>query len=415
MRVLYFATRECWPVTGGARVRDFHLARELVRGGARLTYLAFASDDASAPEVILRKRLAPLGNAETILVRRDKGYSRPNLLRGLIGPRPITVLNYYSSRMAGELRRILSAEPFDVVQLEGVHLSSYIKIVRECRPAAKLVCDWHNIESELMARYGQHTANFGRRIYARRTVSLLRPLEEELLRSADAHTVCSEREREALLGRWPGAHVAVVGNGVDLEFYSDAAIADACRRSGVAGNGARNKVVFVGSMDYHANVDAARYFAEEIWPRIRMRRPDLQFVIAGSKPVAEVTVLGEQPGITVTGTVEDIRPYYRKAQSMVVPLRVGSGTRLKVLEAMAAGTPVISTTLGVEGLDIRPGEDAILADTVDAIVEGVVGLEEGSIRWLQLAANGRRTAARYDWTKAGNVLKRVYGGVSDFV
>ena len=115
--------------------------------------------------------------------------------------------------------------------------------------------------------------------------------------------------------------------------------------------------MFVGSMDYHANIDAALYFADEIWPQVRERRPDLEFVVVGSRPTAEILALRNQPGITVTGTVDDIRPYYRSALAVVVPLRVGSGTRLKVLEAMAAGTPVISTTLGAEGLATKDGDE----------------------------------------------------------
>ena len=108
---------------------------------------------------------------------------------------------------------------------------------------------------------------------------------------------------------------------------------------GAADEGPRQDVVFVGSMDYHANIDAVTYFAKTAWPALRERRPEWRFVIVGSRPAPEVVGLANEAGIVVTGTVEDVRPYYRKAALVVVPLRVGSGTRLKVLEAMAAGMP----------------------------------------------------------------------------
>ena len=114
-------------------------------------------------------------------------------------------------------------------------------------------------------------------------------------------------------------------------------------------------------MDYHANIDAALYFASKTWPLIHARRPELRLVIVGAQPAKAILALREQ-AITVTGTVDDVRPYYQSALMSVVPLRVGGGTRLKVLEAMAAGTPVISTTLGAEGLAVTPGKDILIAD-----------------------------------------------------
>lgn len=405
MRLLYFSPRDCWPLTSGARLRDFYLARELVRSGAQLTYLGFTRE-AGGPEVS-RAGLAPLCDAEVILVRRDTSYSMPAVVKGFVGPTPISVLNYASKAMFTELRRLLEAESFDAVQLEGVHLFSYVDVIRKVSPKAKIICDWHNIESELMFRYSEQSSSLPRRMYATRTFRLLHQLEGELLQQCEAHTVCSDREKQLLLKRRPEARIGVVGNGVDTEYYSDAAI-EGCRRPGE--DRSRRAVVFVGSMDYHANIDGARYFAQEVWPRIRAHRPELQFVIVGSRPTEEIRALGMgDHGITVTGSVEDIRPYYGAAHVVVVPLRVGSGTRLKVLEAMAAGVPVVSTTLGAEGLDIRPGHDAIIGDTADEIADAVVNLETHSEIWKDLAKQGRRLVTeRYDWSIVGAGLKQIY-------
>ena len=392
MRVLYFSPRDCWPVTTGARVRDFHLASQLA-SNATLVYLGFVTGEER------RERLEPLRNSEVVLVRRSGGYAPVHLVRGLVGPHPITVLNYTSPRMMVALEQLLRGEAFDVIQIEGVHLFAYVRRIRELAPRARLISDWHNIESELLARYAENAPGSARRLYARRTVSLLRRLERQLLDLCDAHTVCSERERGILLEQAPSARIEVIGNGVDAGFFSPAS----------AGQEPRRTLVFVGSMDYHANIDAALYFAREIWPRIRARRPDLEFVVVGSRPAPEVLELRAQPGITVTGTVDDIRPYYASALAVVVPLRVGSGTRLKVLEAMAAGAPVISTTLGAEGLAVTPEENILIADSPTEMAGRAATLEAGSPGWHKLAQNGRALVAeQYDWSIIGAKLQRLY-------
>jgi sugar transferase (PEP-CTERM/EpsH1 system associated) len=393
MRVLYFSPRDCWPVTTGARLRDFHLARQLA-SKATLTYIGFTTGETQ------HQRLEALYNSEVVLVCREPGYAPLNLMRGLLGPTPISVLNYTSAAMMAELERLLRDQTFDAIQIEGVHLFAYVQRLRELAPRARLLCDWHNIESELLARYAENAPNAARRFYARRTTTLLRRLEDRLLHLSDAHTVCSERERRILLDRSPAARIEVAGNGVDVDFFSQTADGE---------SSSRKNVVFVGSMDYHANIDAALYFANDIWPLLRVRRPELEFVIVGSRPTSEIVALGNQPGITVTGTVDDVRPHYRGALAVVVPLRVGSGTRLKVLEAMAAGTPVISTTLGAEGLSVNDGENILIADSPAAMADRVAALEAASPEWQRVASNARNLVkTRYDWSIIGETLRRLY-------
>jgi len=408
MKVLYFSPRDCWPITTGARLRDFYFAYEVARE-AELTYLGFLTSKDLPEGEIQRDTLDALRGSPTILVSRTGGYSKANILRGLAGPMPISVLNYQSTAMAEELRRLLEENSFDIVQMEGVHLFAYLDILRGARKPPKLVCDWHNVESELMARYAEQAESAPRKWYARRTSHLLRRLEDKLLLACDAHVVCSEREKELLLKRQPGSRIEAVGNGVDVEHHSDEAIAEACRQFPDLGGADRNKIVFVGSMDYHANIDAAIYFARDIWPAVRQLRPDLECLIVGSRPVPEVVSLGQLPGISVTGTVEDVRPFYRCAASVVVPARIGSGTRLKALEAMAAGVPVISTTLGVEGLGVTPGINAVVVDSVAGFAQAVARLRADTPEWRALSEAGRVfVAEHFDWKILGKSLRALY-------
>lgn len=395
MRVLYFAPRIAWPIISGAHLRDFYFARYLA-GKAEVTYVGLVTEDADQQAELLRGQLGK--GVKVVAVQRDAAYRRSNLVRGLVGPTPLNVLNFTSPRVLAEVEAIFREQKFDTVQVESMHLIAYARRIRQLAPQTRLILDWHNIESEILARYAENDSNPLRRVYAQRTSTLTRGVENELLRLCDAHTVCSEREREVLQARVPGRHIEVVGNGVDCEFFAGDPTPGIERRD----------VLFMGRMDYHANVDAALFFVEKVWPLIQARRPELRLVIVGAQPAKPILALRDR-GITVTGTVEDVRPYYQSALTSVVPLRVGGGTRLKVLEAMAAGTPVVSTTLGAEGLATTPGKDILIADSPEAMADAVVSLQAETPQWQEIASNGRRLVqTKYDWSVVGEVLWRLH-------
>ena len=415
MRVLHFAPRVCWPLDTGAKLRNYHLARVLSRR-ASVTLLAF--DHAEA-------RPADLDNPyENVLtVERSPGYTLAKILRGAMGRTPLPLLNYTTQPMKDALTQTLRQQQFDVVQVESIHLMGYLGILRAAPdrfPARPLVvCDWHNIESELMQRYSEREPSFPRRIYAQKTARQLRALERQAMHDFDAHVVVSERDRERLLEIGPAGSVTVIENGVDSAHYSDKAIEAAhsawlaCRpRAG--SNGSQpprrpNRIVFVGSMDYHANIDGVVEFARAVWPALHERQAQLVFTIVGRDPSAEVRQLASLPGIEVTGTVADVRPYYREAVAAVVPLRVGGGSRLKILEAMAAGVPVVSTSLGAEGLKVWHAKDILIADTNDQLREALATVVESERVNRRLRQSGRALiSSRYDWLRAGESLFKTY-------
>jgi sugar transferase (PEP-CTERM/EpsH1 system associated) len=398
MRILYIATRICWPVRSGAHLRDFHIAQYLA-SKAELTYLGLDSGEEGAQnQLVCFDPIPALGEAKVVRVQRGSGYSVGKIVRGLIGPSPLVILNYTSPTVTRELERLLSRNRFDVVQVEGIFMSAYVPLIRRFAPRALLNADWHNVDSGLMDRYAENELRWPHRLYARRTASLLRKLEDQFLSTCDSHTVCSELERQHLLSRNSQANIEVIPNGVDTKaFAATARTADHQRT-----------LLFVGAMDYHANIDGVRYFANEVWPAIHQRRPELQFLIVGSKPSPEVRKLGERPGITVTGAVDDLRPYYADALAAVVPLRIGGGTRLKILEAMAAGTPVISTSIGAEGLPVRNGRDILLADSPQELAQAAALLNANSDLWKNLAAAGREFVVPFDWSVIGDKLLRFY-------
>jgi glycosyltransferase involved in cell wall biosynthesis len=223
----------------------------------------------------------------------------------------------------------------------------------------------------------------------------LATLEKELLASAFGHLVCSQRERDQLHKLVPAARIAVIENGVDAAAFHPAA----------PGAG-RKRLVFVGSMNYHANIDAAVWFTRDIWPAIHRRFPDWTLTLVGSNPAAAVMAL-RGDAVEVTGTVLSVAPYYEDAFAAIVPLRSGGGTRLKILEAMAAGVPVISTTLGAEGLAVSPGENILIADREESWLGALDSLS--AERWSAMAAAGRSLVeSRYDWEALGARLFETY-------
>ena len=379
-------------------MRDFYLARQ-VATKSTLTYLGLDRELDGPIGSSRREILEAFPDSEMVRVRRQAGYGRIALVRGILGPTPFSVLNFTAPQIMDKLERVLRENRFDIVQFEGVHLLAYARRIRQIAPHVPLICDWHNVESEIQRRFAESSESPARRLYALRTAKLLERAECEVLRLADAHSVCSERERQMLLAEVPEANITVIPNGVDTAFFA----------ANGFGEQLRQNVVFVGSMDYHANIDAVLFFAKSVWPGLRERRPDLRFFIVGSKPVPEVVELMKEPGITVTGTVDDLRPYYRDAVMVVVPVRVGSGTRLKALEAMAAGVPVISTPLGAEGLAVTPGKDILIAETPAEIIDTAAGLRQDSPKWHELRANGLRLVqAEYDWSVVGERLLGIY-------
>lgn len=336
--------------------------------------------------------------ARVLAFERERSYTFAKIVSGLLGPSPLPIVNYFSPKAGERFRELLLSEEFDAVQFEGVHLLPYVRILREVKPTHNVIIDWHNIESELMRRYAAAEMNWPKRLVARRTAALLENAEEQLLRSSRLHTVASERERELLLARNGGIDIRVIGNGVDVSHFA----------KGTNPSTQSKNVLFVGSMDYHANVDGVVWFVRQIWPGIHAKMPELVFTVAGRDPGPPILSLASD-SVRVTGTVDDVRPYYEDAFAVVVPLRVGGGTRLKILEAMAAGVPVISTRLGAEGLDVENEVDILLADTADEMLSALMQLRRSPELWRRLAARARSLVTKkYDWDSLGDQLFRMH-------
>ena len=342
---------------------------------------------------------------QVLRVTRPPMYRPPQLVRGLFGRLPITLLNYRSAAMEAAVACMMDRSRFDFVQIESVHMASYLSLIR-CHASSPraVVCDWHNLESKLMTQYAERESSFPRRLYALQTAPKIRAVERRVLRQCDVHLAVSEQDRSALIALEPAAAIHVVGNGVDTGYYSD------CH---AAPSAARFRVLFVGAMDYHANIDAVEIFSRESWPSLHAAAPDLVFTVLGRAPAEALRKrLVEIPGVEVTGTVPDVRQYYREAVALVVPLRIGGGTRLKILESMAAGVPVVSTAVGAEGLLAQPGVDFLAAEAPAEFCDCVLKVRNDPSFARRICDSAGEVIRRhYDWGVIGGALQKVYASL----
>jgi glycosyltransferase involved in cell wall biosynthesis len=391
LSLLQVATRFSAHPSAGTEFRNFHLAKALARHMA-VTHVAFMAADApaSAPREMVEAGIRMIG------VPRAGSYRVADLVRGMAGPRPFSILNYTRAGMKQTIRKLLDERRYDIVLLEGVHMAEYLALLRVVPSRPAVVCDWHNIESEILFRYSRNAPGRARQWYARTAADKLQQYERRFVNRCDLHVTVSERDRATVAGAYgAAAPVVVIENGVPLEDYADAR----------PGRGAKRfRLLFVGAMDYHANIEAACRFAAEVWPQVRAAVPHLVFTIVGRKPAAAVLGLAGN-GIEVTGTVADVRPYYAEAAAAVIPLQVGGGTRIKMLEAMAATVPVVSTRLGAEGLDAIPGKHYLQADSPAAMLAALTGICRDPERAAQLAESGREFVRRHHgWDALGDRL-----------
>jgi glycosyltransferase involved in cell wall biosynthesis len=254
------------------------------------------------------------------------------------------------------------------------------------------VLDLHNVEYEILGRVAAGGGAPLRRLYNWAEYLKFRRAEPQLWRRFAALLVTSERDGALVRHHLPDARPVVVPNGVDTAFFHPAPPG-----AGPA-PGADPRIVFTGMMAYYPNHDGALYFADAIWPAIRRALPAARWLIVGAEPPPVVRALDGAAGISVTGRVGDVRPYAWRSGVSVVPLRMGGGTRLKIVEALALGQAVVSTSVGCEGIAVAPGRNLVLADDPAAFAAAVVDLLRDPVRAAAIGAAGRALAeAQYSW------------------
>jgi glycosyltransferase involved in cell wall biosynthesis len=375
--------------TWGSGTRIHQLARHL-SSDHEVTVLSYADPSEEAMVAPLRELCRDVRLIATPSERPIMRRARQ--VRSACSSAPFLARELYSDRMQAALDSLLAEQPFDVVQIESSQMTCF-----RLDTDARVVLDEHNIEYELLRRMNEGERSAVRRAHHRLEERKVRRYERLWWGRVDGVALTSRREELVVHQDVPGTPTAVVPNCVDLEYFSPG------RDEPEDG-----QIVFTGLLTYRPNLDAARHLVDDILPRIREQHPGVTLTIVGGGGATDLDAL-RRPGVTVTGWVTDVRPYVRRASVVVAPLRIGSGTRLKVVEGLAMAKPMVSTTVGCEGIDVHPGVHLLVADAPDDFAQAVVLLLRDRALGERLGAAGQRLARdHYAWEGAAGQLAELY-------
>jgi polysaccharide biosynthesis protein PslH len=400
LNILFVSQMPASPPRIGAQARVHGLMTQLARRHD-ITAVMLIDEAFNAEEC---RRAMQAYCREVVLVPNPLGREglakRLLQLRSLASTRSFERLRVLAPEMQQTLDRVLRSTRFDIVNLEFSFLG-YCNL-RQAPPGEtlpSLIVGSHNIDYDLARQYAQAGGGLVRRGYAAVNWRKLRREELTVYRDADGVSLCSAVDEQRLLNEIPGARATVIPNAADVEYFKPSA--------GESPSDGQT-VLFFGTLGYVPNVDGVIYFIKKIWPHICDAHPKARFkIVGGGRPQSVVELEG--PRIELAGFVPDLRPHLASAAVVVVPLRLGGGTRLKIVEAMAMGKAIVSTTLGAEGIEGTPGQDLLLEDRPEAFADAVNRLLADPKLADSIGQTARRLAEeRYSWTGSARALEDFY-------
>lgn len=402
LEILLVSIMPTSPPRFGAQARVHGLMNELSR---RHDVTALTLIDDGFDDLECERAMSSLFK-EVVLVRNPNGQGgRKRLLqlRSLASKKSYERLLHQVPALQPTLDRVMASRRFDLVNLEFPYLAHYrLRVSPPGTPLPAVVLDAHDIAYHITRQVAQGESGLFRKAYATANWKKLRDEELAAFRAVDAVAVCSELDRGRLLADVPTARVEVVPNAVDLARFE---------RRPTDPSPDERTVLFFGLLATAPNIDGLRFFVREIWPKVVSCRPDARFRIVGASPNQAVKELCGN-GVELVGFVDDLRPHLAAAAVVVVPLRLGSGTRLKIVEAFAMGKAVVSTRLGAEGLEAVADRDLCVADDPSAFASHVARLLNEPATAARLGESGRKLVSeRYTWGTAADALERLYRGV----
>lgn len=392
-RLLVVSPRFLFPLDEGGRIRTANILKRM-RGGAFAVTLA-----SPAPRDAARFADQTASVCDRFVGWPERPPSLPSRVAALAGPLPVAVAADRAAAGRAAVRRELARSP-NVVLADFPHSA----VLLPGTPLPPSVMFTHNVEAEIFERHARVASGL-RRLVWEREARRMRRFEGAALRRFDRVVAVSARDAAALRERYGLRAVERIDTGVDLDFHAFSP-PDAAPGFGPDGG----TVVFTGAMDWRANVDGLGFLMQEVWPRVVAARPRARALLVGRNPAAALVERARALRFdwTFTGYVDDVRPHVARAHVYVVPLRVGSGTRIKVFEAMAMGRPVVSTGLGVEGLDVTSGEHFLAADDAPAFAAAVLRLLDDAALRLRLAGAARaRVEERFSWAHVARRFEEI--------
>jgi glycosyltransferase involved in cell wall biosynthesis len=382
VKILWVKSDFLHPTTKGGQIRTLEMLRQLHRHH-EIHYVAF---DEGGREGVERSREYSTRSYPVPFRPASKRSPRfaLQLARGVASPLPVVISRYRSAAMQRVLDELQQRHSFDAMVCDFLTPSINIKNIE------RFTLFQHNVETMIWRRHAEHASDPVRRLYLRAQAGRMFRYERDVCRRAAQVIAVSPVDRAAMRELFGVERIREIATGVDIEYFQPPASA-----TRVA------DLVFVGSMDWMPNIHAMRWFVAEVLPLIRRGRPDLSIAIVGRDPSPEILALAAaDPNIRVTGTVPDVRPYLWGSLASIVPIHIGGGTRLKIYESMAARTPVVSTSVGAEGLSIDPPRNIRIADEPATFAAACIELLENEAERERLrAAAWEMVASRFSWEK----------------
>lgn len=396
MHILWICPFFPYPPNNGSRIREYNLIRAVSQHHT-VTLFSLMQD---ADE---QQYIPPMGAycdpvVPVLLTKGLSGHRRASdVLPGLLDPQPRYIYGAPLPDGVQKLDDLLHQHDFDVVLVETLYMTNYIWDMLDRIPTVKILVE-HNVETLIQREQIGMVQSGVRKLRKQVYYWSFTGFEKRACHRFDHIITVSALDRDhliELLPDYPESRISVIPNGVDTQnLQPDASITPT-----------PHSIIYNGAVTYDANEDAVRYFAEDVLPLLRQRVPDATFAITGGTGDVDVSALKQQPGVIFTGYLDSVGDAVQSSAAVVIPLRHGGGTRLKVLEAMALGVPVISTRKGAEGIHVTDGENILLADQPDELVTAIVRVFEDTTLRDRLAAGGRSLVEReYDWSIIGQQM-----------
>jgi polysaccharide biosynthesis protein PslH len=397
-RILYLTQVLPYPLNTGARVRQYYVLRYLARTH-EVTLVSFVRDD-DKPEHIAHLK-AICHAVYTVPMVRSRWRDGRAILNGLLTEVPVVIARDEISSMQQTLARLLASEAFDVVQADQISMSRYGMMGDHVRR----VLDLHNAMYLVTERLAVHETNLLKRLMFQREARALAHYEAELCTKYDQVTFVTDEDRKLIeqqITRW---HIHVP----DRRFTTIPICIEPSAKLPIKPVAHPHRITALGVMFWPPNAEGVLWFAQDIWPRIRAQQPQLTFTVVGKNPPDYLAQLHGTHGIEVLGFVSEIEPILAETAVFVVPLRAGGGMRVKILDTWSWGLPIVSTAIGAEGIDIRDGENILIADTPDTFSAAVLRATSETNLNQQLRHNGRRwVEEKYDWKTVYRAWDDVY-------
>ncbi|MDO9234428.1 MAG: glycosyltransferase family 4 protein [Aquabacterium sp.] len=394
MKILIVTTKSPYPLFEGRALRTYNLLKQAA-GEHEIHLLSFVQTQEDLDGIEHMRSICKVVEYEKLYFGGAKMQILKDAVCELFSAAPLPIIKYRTAGMRARLKRLMAEHHYDLVHLDMLHLGEYIDL---CGNTPVVLIE-HNVEHVILDRRADNETRPLHRAYLRYQARKLKSYEASACLRADHVVAVSELDAQHLRDIAPGAQVSTVPNGVNTSYFAaqDTPIKP-------------HNLVFVGGFTWFPNLDAIRYFCEDILPLLVKAVPDLRLTVIGKQPDTPVVdEIARHPHVHLTGQVDDIRPYVDEAAAYIVPLRIGGGTRLKILDALSMGKAIISTSVGCEGLAVEDGQTIVIADTPETFSQAIVRVLNNPDEARAIGQRGRTLVEqRYDWAAVAKGLMAIY-------